>query len=314
MAKYRAALPQLADKPFLTDGGLETTLIFHEDTPLQYFAAFDLLRTPDGVRQTRAYFERYAAIATARGLGFVLESPTWRANRDWAEKLGYSREGLADANRRAIALMTEIRERHETPRSPMVISGAIGPRGDGYVADGLMSAEQAQDYHAEQINVFRGTMCDMVTAFTLNYVDEAIGIARAAQAAGMPAAISFTLETDGRLPAGETLKGAIEQVDAATGGSPAYYMINCAHPTHFDSALAAAEPWVMRIRGIRANASKRSHAELDESTDLDVGNPVELGREYDGLRRKLPHLTVFGGCCGTDHRHVTEIARTCLAA
>jgi S-methylmethionine-dependent homocysteine/selenocysteine methylase len=314
MAKYRNALPQLSGTPFLTDGGMETTMIFHEGIPLPHFAVFDLLRTADGVKQTRAYYDRYAAMATAHGVGFILECPTWRANADWGDKLGYSRDGLAEANRRAVVLMADIRARHETPKSPIVISGAIGPRGDGYVADRMMSADDAQDYHSAQVNVFRSTEADMVSAFTINYVEEAIGIVRAAKTAAMPVVISFTLETDGRLPSGASLQEAIETVDAATGSSPIYYMINCAHPTHFEDVLKPGARWVHRIRGLRANASKRSHAELDACSDLDVGNPEELGHEYQALRRKLPQLTVFGGCCGTDHRHVEQIAQSCLAA
>jgi homocysteine S-methyltransferase len=313
MAKYRNALPQLAGAPFLTDGGMETTMIFHEGIALPHFAVFDLLRTAAGVAQVRAYYDRYAAMATARGVGFLLECPTWRANADWGAKLGYSRDDLADANRRAVALMAEIRAQHETPRSPIVISANVGPRGDGYVADRLMSAQEAQDYHGVQIGVFRDTAADLVSAFTINYVEEAIGIVCAAKAAAMPVVISFTLETDGRLPSGTSLQDAIETVDDETQRAVAYYMINCAHPTHFEHVLTAGASWVDRIRGLRANASKRSHAELDAAPDLDIGNPVELGHDYRMLRRKLPKLAVLGGCCGTDHRHVEAIAEACLA-
>jgi len=125
----------------------------------------------------------------------------------------------------------------------------------------------------------------------------------------MPVAISFTVETDGRLPSGASLDEAIETTDAATGGYPVYYMINCAHPTHLESAVARAGEWRDRIRGLRANASRRSHRELDESPDLDMGNPEELGREYRELRSVLRNLSIVGGCCGTDHRHVAAIAR-----
>jgi homocysteine S-methyltransferase len=218
---------------------------------------------------------------------------------------------LADTNRRAIELMVEMREQFETPRSPMPISGNIGPRGDGYVPGKMMSAREAEDYHAQQVAVFRATPADMVSGFTLNYANEAIGVARAAKAAGMPVVISFTVETDGRLPTGQTLKEAIAEVDAETGAAPAYYMLNCAHPTHFANSLAQGETWVKRLRGLRANASKRSHAELDTMTDLDIGDPVELGRQYADLRRKFRHINVLGGCCGTDHRHVEQICFAC---
>jgi homocysteine S-methyltransferase len=207
--------------------------------------------------------------------------------------------------------MVELREQFETPRSPMVISGNIGPRGDGYVPGQMMSARAAEDYHSEQIGVFRDTEADFVSAFTLNYASEAIGVARAAAAAGMPAVISFTVETDGRLPTGQSLKDAIAEVDAESGIQPAYYMINCSHPTHFADTLASGGGWVKRLRGLRANASKCSHAELEAMTELDTGDPVDFGRHYANLRDRFHHITVLGGCCGTDHRHIEQIAFAC---
>ena len=153
----------------------------------------------------------------------------------------------------------------------------------------------------------------MVTAITMTHVGEAVGVVRAAEAAGLPVAISFTVETDGRLPTGQPLGEAIEAVDAATGALPAYYMINCAHPTHFAHELGADGGWTGRVRGLRANASCRSHAELDAATDLDAGDPAQLGRQYAELRRLLPQLTVLVGCCCTDLRHVEAIARACTA-
>ena len=259
-AKYRARLPQLSGPVFLTNGGMETTLIFHDGIKLPHFAAFDLQKNADGLEQVRRYYARYARLARDAGLGFVLESPTWRANADWAAKLVYSRDTLADMNRKAIEVMAELRTEYETPRSPMVISGNIGPRGDGYQLGAMMSAQAAEDYHAEQVAVFCYTEAALISAFTLSYPNEAIGIARAAKAAGIPSVISFTLETDGRLPNGGALKDAIAEVNAATGNASAYYMINCAHPTHFDCVLAASEPWVKRIHGLRANALTCSHA------------------------------------------------------
>lgn len=314
MSKYRNQLPQLTGRLFLGDGGLETTLIFHEGVNLPYFAAFDLLKDAAGTEILRRYFARYATLARDRGLGAVLESPTWRANPDWAAKLGYDAATLAAANRRGIALLAAIRAEFESARAPIVVSGNLGPRGDGYRVESRMTARQAQDYHAPQVEVFAQSEADMVAAFTMNYAEEAVGIANAARAAGMPAAIAFTLETDGRLPSGQTLAEAIEQTDAASSGHPAYYMINCAHPTHFESVLRAAGPWRVRLRGLRANASKRSHAELDSSPDIDIGNPAELGREYRALRESLPQLTILGGCCGTDHRHIEAICAACQAA
>ena len=311
MAKYRARLPHLSEKLFLTDAGMETFLIFHEGLDLPYFASFDLMKNEDGIAQVRRYYERFIAMARNSGLGFVLESPTWRANTDWAAKLGYDRQARAAINRRTIALMAQMRDAHETPDTPIVISGNIGPQGDGYSPDRIMSVNEAQDYHAEQIDVFAATDADLVSAFTLNYVNEAIGVARAARAAKMPVVISFTVETNGKLPTGQTLKEAIVETDLKTDSAPAYYMLNCAHPTHFADVLATNEPWLKRLRGLRANASTRSHAELDAAPDLDAGDPVALGRQYRDLRRRLPQLTILGGCCGTDHRHVEQICFAC---
>jgi homocysteine S-methyltransferase len=313
MAKYRTRLPQLSEKLFLTDAGMETWLIFHEGLDLPHFASFDLMKNEDGIAQVRRYYERFIAMARRRGLGFVLESPTWRANADWAAKLGYDRHARAAINRRTIALMAQMRDQYETAQTAIVISANVGPRGDGYSPDRMMSVNEAQDYHAEQIDVFAATDADLVSAFTLNYVDEAIGVAHAARAAKMPVVISFTVETDGKLPTGQTLKDAILETDLKTGATPAYYMLNCAHPTHFAAVLATDEPWVRRLRGLRANASTRSHAELDAAPDLDAGDPVALGRQYRDLRRRMPQLTILGGCCGTDHRHVEQICFACTA-
>jgi S-methylmethionine-dependent homocysteine/selenocysteine methylase len=244
-------------------------------------------------------------------VGLILESATWRASRDWAERLGHTPGELAELNRAAIRQLEAIRSEFQTGKTPVVISGCLGPRGDGYNPANLMSVEQAEAYHREQAGIFADSAADLLTAITMNYVEEAIGIARAARRVGMPVVISFTVETDGRLPTGDTLQAAIEQVDAATEAYPAYYMINCAHPTHFESVLAGKEPWAQRIRGLRANASRQSHAELNESPTLDVGDPTKLGREYAALKRRLPRLCVMGGCCGTDHRHVEQVAAAC---
>jgi S-methylmethionine-dependent homocysteine/selenocysteine methylase len=310
MTKYRTHLPQLGGRLFLTDGGIETTLIFHDRFELPHFAAFDLLRQARGRAALHDYYARYAAIARREGVGFILESPTWRASADWGEKLGYTDAALAAANSDSIALMRELREEFETPRSPMVISGCVGPRGDGYDPGAVMSQAEAEAYHGRQVRSFGEAGADMVTAITMTNANEAIGVARAALKSGLPVAISFTLETDGRLPTGQALQEAIAEVDAATGDAPAYYMINCAHPTHFENVLAGGAS-LERVRGLRANASKRSHRELNEAPDLDDGDPVELGGQYRDLCRRFGHINVLGGCCGTDHRHIEQIAKAC---
>lgn len=313
MAKYRNSLPQLNGELFLTDGGIETTLIFHEGLELPYFAAFHLLQDEQGCQALRKYFSTYAAIASKYEVGFILESATWRASADWGAKLGYSAAALANANHAAIAMLQDIRNDFESERTKMVISGCIGPRGDGYDPGATMTAAEAENYHSQQAEVLRDAGADMITAITMTYTEEAIGLTHAARAADMPVAISFTVETDGRLPTGQPLRDAIEQVDQATRQGPVYYMINCAHPTHFDQVLAADESWLNRIQGVRANASTKSHAELDEAEELDDGNPLELGDQYLALKEKLQNLNVLGGCCGTDHRHVEAVCKASVA-
>jgi homocysteine S-methyltransferase len=311
MTKYRHDLPQVKGGLFLSDGGMETALIFQEGIELPHFASFVLLQQPEGRQSLKQYYRRYLAIARDHGTGFVLDTATWRANNDWGEKLGYDKDTLRAANESSVALLSELRREYERPQAPIVISGTIGPRGDGYKA-GIMSAAEAEDYHAEQIEVFAGTDADMVTAFTLTGIDEAIGIASAAAKTHMPCVISFTVETNGRLVTGPTLGEAIESVDAATNAAPAYYMINCAHPSHFEGALAHDSGWIKRIAGLRANASKMSHTELDDSDTLDAGDPVDLGRRYSSLLSRMPQMRVLGGCCGTDHRHIAAICDACL--
>ena len=314
LTKYRSDLPQLNGEIFLTDSGLETTLIFQENLELPEFAAFTLLKNERGSEVLRNYFRQHASLAGTHQVGFILESPTWRASIGWGGKIGYSENDLAEANRKAIKMLNEIRDEYETEKSKMVISGNLGPRGDGYIPSDLMSSDEAEKYHSAQIRTFSKTNADMISAFTINYVEEAIGIVRAAKSENMPVVISFTVETDGKLPSGQTLKEAIREVDEKTDYYAAYFMINCAHPTHFENVLESDEFWAYRIRGIRANASAKSHAELDESISLDEGNPAELGRQYRGLLSKLKKVNVFGGCCGTDFRHISEIAKACISA
>jgi S-methylmethionine-dependent homocysteine/selenocysteine methylase len=310
----RQRLAQLEHRPFLTDSGLETTLIFNEGVDLPLFAAFVLLETADGRQRLRGYFERHAEIARQADVGFIAEAPTWRANPDWARRLGYDSRSLDAINKSAITLLADLRDRDGRGRGQYVISGCIGPRDDGYDASAQTSAEEAERYHAEQIASFALTEADLVGALTMTNTEEAIGITRASQSAGMPVVISFTVETDGRLPSGKPLGEAILEVDAATDNGPVYYVINCAHPTHFQTALEDGQGWLGRLRGIRANASRKSHAELDAASDLDDGDPHELASEYASLVARFPELTILGGCCGTDERHIEQIARACITA
>jgi len=308
----RQALPQTEGRTCITDGGMETVLLFHRGIDLPYFAAFPLVDTDAGRNELRTYFEPYAVLAQERGIGLVLDTPTWRASADWGERLGYDAERLAEVNRKAVGLIEQVRADHSP--TPVVVCGTIGPRDDAYRPAALMTADEAERYHSTQVGTLVDAGADMISGLTLTYPEEAIGIVRAARRAEIPVAVSFTVETDGRLPGGTTLAAAIGQVDADTDGTPAYFMINCAHPTHFTGVLEQGGDWIERIGGVRANASSMSHAELDEAEELDEGDPEELAEQYRALRSLLPAATVIGGCCGTDHRHVGAVADAWLEA
>ena len=303
---HSKALPQRT-RLFLTDAGLETDLIFNRGVDLPHFASITLLRTGEFRSLLESYFQGFIDLAERLGTGCLLESASWRASPDWAEKLGLSAEELLALSRESVLHLVELRRRN-AGKVPIVVSGCFGPRGDGYDPGSIMTIEEAEAYHLPQARAMTSAGPDLLSAFTMTNVNEATGIANAAKRVGLPVVISFTVETNGRLPTGDSLQAAIEAVDRETGGYPAYYMINCAHPTHFLAELDHDSPWVRRIWGLRANASRCSHAELDAMIELDAGDPGELGQLYAGLRRRMPWLNVLGGCCGTDLRHVTAIA------
>jgi S-methylmethionine-dependent homocysteine/selenocysteine methylase len=266
------------------------------------------------MRRLWSYFSGHAAIAERADVGFVLEAVTWRANADWGALLGYDTEALDRVNRKAIDLLLNIRADSAKSNRPYPISGCVGPRDDGYAPGTVMTAEAARGYHRQQIATFADTPADLITAMTLAYPNEAIGIARAAGDVEMPVVLSFTLERNGNLPDGSTLAAAIQTVDDATDAYPAYYMINCAHPSHFAAVLDPNARWTDRVRAVRANGSRKSHSELDDATELDSGDPVAFGHEHADLRSRFPQLTILGGCCGTDLRHIEQIATTCIGA
>jgi homocysteine S-methyltransferase len=309
MAMYRHDLPQLTDTVFLTDSGLETDLIFNQGAALPEFAAFPLVDDATGRRMLQRYFADHLAIAADHDVGVVLEAPTWRASPRWAERLGYDAAALRRVNRDCVDLVADLRG---TAATTVVVSAAVGPEGDGYQPTSYLTAAQARDYHARQLESLAASDADMVHAMTMTYIDEARGVVEAASAVDLPIAVSFTVETDGALPDGTALADAIRAVDDATDGAPVYYGINCAHPTHFAATLDTDADWTSRLRCIRANASSLSHAELDAAEDLDAGDPAELAARYAELRGHHPNLAILGGCCGTDARHVRAIAEACL--
>ncbi len=309
MPRYRHHLPQLSSGIYLTDAGLETDMIFNHGFELPAFASHTMLDNEAGREALKSYFAGFLELAADYGTGFILDVPTWRAQRWFAEELGVVPGSLKSVNEAAVAFMARLRNAYDTSVGPIVLNACLGPRGDGYSPAASISAEEAEAYHAEQIGWLAQTEVDMITALTFNQSEEAVGAVRAAKTAGIPIVVSFTVETDGRLPSGQPLKGAIEDVEAETGRAPAYYMVNCAHPDHFAETLLGSGEWTRSIRGFRCNASRCSHAELDESETLDDGDPEELGALNFALRQSLPWANVFGGCCGSDLRHVAEIAK-----
>jgi homocysteine S-methyltransferase len=289
----------LLDGRWVTDGGLETDLIFNRGAALSDFAAFPLVDDPEGIALLRAYFSEYVDVASTAGAGLLLETPTWRANPDWAAGVGYDRAALDRVNREAVALVRSVLA--EADVAATRLSGNVGPRGDGYRAGGS-DPDEAAEYHAPQIASLVGAGVDLVHAMTLSGAAEAIGVVRAARAAGIPVAVSFTVETDGRLPDGNTLAGALDAVESSAPAD--FYGVNCAHPTH---VLAGLDGIADRLTFFRPNASTASHAELDDAEDLDAGDLPQLVRSTAEVRALAPGIAVLGGCCGTDVRHVAAL-------
>jgi homocysteine S-methyltransferase len=309
MAAYRDQLPQLAGEDFLTDSGLETDLVFNRGVDLPEFAAFPLVDTATGRGLLQQYYADHLAIAASHGVGVILEAPTWRASSRWGARLGYDRAALHRVNEECVELVAQVRADASVP---VVVSAAIGPEGDGYQPSRFLTADEARVYHTPQLESLAETDVDMVHAMTMTYRSEALGIVEAARAVELPVAVSFTVETDGALPDGTALADALRAIDDATGAAPVYYGINCAHPTHFTDVLNVEAEWARRLRCIRANASVMSHAQLDAAEQLDAGNPTQLGAQYASLRERHRNLTILGGCCGTDARHIRAIAAACL--
>ena len=307
MSTYRQELPQLYGDLYLTDAGIETDLIFNHGIEIREFAAHTLLPDEKGREAVADYLRGFLSLANEYDAGFVLDSQTWKAHMHWAEDLGATEEELHEANKGAIAFIASLRDEYAGNSRPVVLNGAIGPRGDAYAPEAEVAADEAEKYHAKQIAWLADTDVDMITALTFTQADEAIGVVRAAKAHDLPVVISFTVETDGKLPTGQPLAEAIQSVDDATDSYAAYFMVNCAHPDHFIDVLSD-DDWARRIHGLRCNASRLSHAELDECEELDDGDPQELAEQYKSITESMPWLNVFGSCCGSDLRHVTEIA------
>ncbi len=292
-------------RPFLCYTGIETELIFNKNVDLPGFATFPLLETDEGREMLRQSYLEQVEVARTFGCGVTFETVSWVANKDRAAKLGYGPKQLDDICQQSVRFARSVSD--EVGDVPILISGQVGPRGDGYRPELQMDDEEAKQYHAQQMASFAAERPDIVSAFTIGYPEEAIGIIRAAQKHLLPVAVSFTVETDGLLPTGMPLGEALDAVDAATDQFAEYFMINCAHPEHFLPNFDGG-PWLERLAGVVVNASRCSHEELDNATVLDDGDPDELAVYLGMIKNKQPHFKIFGGCCGTDMRHMRKIA------
>lgn len=297
------------ERPFLTDGGFETWLFFQKGFEAPEFAAIVLMDDDSARAAMRSYFDGFLSMAERARTGFVLDTNTWRGCTRWAPALGKSQSDLLRLTADAVSFAKDIRAEWQSRVAPILVNGVVGPAGDGYAADDRPSPEVARDMHRQQIECLARNGVDMISAVTMTNTGEAIGITQCGAGFGLPVVISFTVETDGRLPTGESLGEAIDRVDTATRNGPLYYMVNCAHPEHFAGTVNTGAAWVGRIGGVRANASRLSHAELDEAETLDQGDPEEFGALHVDLAKRLPGLRVVGGCCGTDHRHVGCVSK-----
>lgn len=301
--------PRLEGKFYLTEGGTETEVLYKWGFELPEFAMFPLLDDPKADDVIRNMFRRYLDVAAEQNTGVLLNGHDYRASPDWGAKLGYSDEGLREMQRRTIQFLDEMRAEYADRVSDVYIAACIGPRGDAYGTGGEITADEAEDYHSVQMQNLDGTAADMAVAATFNNVPEAIGVIRAASGVGMPIGVSLTLTPEGRLRSGPTLREAIETVDEATASAAAWFGTNCAHPIEFEDALTDEGPWLDRLRYIRPNAAKMDKIALCSLGHLEDGDPVELGEQMGEIARRLPRADIIGGCCGTDERHLSEIAQ-----
>lgn len=301
-------LPQQLGKLMTTAGGFETWMQYVDGFKLRHFCGFELLNDVRGRSCLGDYHRKVVEAAVANGFGVINEGLHYRASRDWGELIGLSRAALEEINVRGIEFYRDFAREYASPETPMVVGGVIGPRGDAYNMGRHIDAVEAEDYHSEQIQTFKRAGADLVTAMTFSSVEEAVGVARAAKSQGMPVVVSFFVARGGRLKGGESIEEAIKHVDAATGNAPAYYMINCTHPTEFEPGLTPGA-WIGRLGGFMPNAVAMETLDLCKLGHLEDGDPEELGAQMASLAERIPHANVWGGCCGTDSRHIGQIAR-----
>jgi homocysteine S-methyltransferase len=304
--------PQSDDLIYLTEGGFETELMYLHGFELPCFAAFHLLDSTKGYQAVRDLYARVCDVAAAESTGLLLGWLNYRASPDWGAKLGLSPEALRAATLRSIAMLADLRKSYAGQVPHFAISDAIGPRGDAYGTGGAITEAEAEDYHSVQLETLKHSDVDVIWAATQNNVPEVIGMARAARALGLEIAVAWSLNAESRLSSGPTLAEAITRTDAAVPGVVAWHSLTCSHPLEFTPALTPG-PWTDRLRCIRPNAAAMDKIALCKLGHLEDGDPVELGRQMGDVARRYPAMDIWGGCCGTDHRHLSEIVRNVQA-
>lgn len=297
---------------YLSEGGTETELMYKYGFELPEFAMFPLLNNPDAVSKMREMFRSYLEVVAVNGMCALMGGLDYRASPDWGERLGYSPEGLAEANHHALAFLREIADEYTTDIQEILIQGVIGPRGDAYERNETITENEAEDYHSVQLKTLKEADVDLALAMTFNNIRESIGVARAAAKVGVPLAISFIVNSESKLDTGQSLGEAIATIDAETNHAPEFYSVNCCHPIEYEPAIESYD-WINRVRGVRPNASKRDKIALCQLGHLEDGDPVELGQQCGDLARRYPHMDIWGGCCGTWDNHLNEIAKNIVA-
>lgn len=294
---------------YLAEGGTETEIMFRHGYDFPHFAVFELFKNPEATERLRDMYKRYLDVVAESGFGALIGGLDYRASPDWADLLGYSREGLFDVQSQCIDFLRDVARPYHGQIPDIRICGITGPRGDAYALNKTITTDEAEEYHSVQMETLKSLDVDMVWAATLNNVPEAVGISRAAARHGLPVCVSFTLTSDHVLRSGPTLREAVEATDLQAGPEkPVCYGLNCSHPLEFAPALEPGD-WFKRVRNIRPNAAMMDKIALCKLNHLEEGDPVELAGHLGEMATAHPHIDMWGGCCGTWDKHLREIGR-----
>ena len=293
---------------YLTEGGTETEIMYKYGYELPEFAMFTLLENKSAKAEMRAMFERYLDTVAEYGYCALMGGIDYRASSDWGDKLGYSRQALADIQQGCVEFLRDIAEPYADQIPRILFAGLLGPRGDAYGTGDQITATEAEDYHSMQLESVKAADADLALAATFNNIPEAIGVARAASKIGIPLCISFSLDSTSRLNSGPSFREAVETTDTESGEArPQFYGLNCSHPLEMEPALEPGN-WFQRVRMLRPNAVMMEKIALCKIGHLEDGDPEELGEQMGSLAQRYAHIDIWGGCCGTCETHLGQIA------